>query len=90
MISDLFSPIWRHPYYFVQWIFPLLLAASIYHPRHKALYWLMLATILLSYFHFPFLKMGNTIGEYSMLATLLFLSLPPAPSPAGTTSERHS
>jgi hypothetical protein len=35
MITDLFSPIYRHAYYGVQWIMPLLLAASLYRGRRE-------------------------------------------------------
>ncbi|HEY4061418.1 MAG TPA: hypothetical protein VGM30_05935 [Puia sp.] len=88
MVSDLFSPFYRHQYYTVQWIFPLLLAASIFQPRRKALYIILLAGLGLNCIHLPFLKMQNTIGEYGILAALLMLSTfsgrpePQKPTPA--------
>ncbi|MBN8856523.1 MAG: hypothetical protein BGO55_17145 [Sphingobacteriales bacterium 50-39] len=77
MIADLFSPIYRHQYYTVQWIFPLLLAAAIWSPQRKRWYGALLIGLLLSIIHFPFVKMGNTIGEYLILLALLAISLLP-------------
>lgn len=75
MIADLCSPIYRHQYYTVQWIFPLLLAASAYDGRRKGLYALLLAALVLNCIHLPFVKMGNSIGEYGMLLTFLAMVL---------------
>jgi hypothetical protein len=75
MIADLFSPIYRHQYYTVQWILPLMLAASLFSLRQKGWYGLMLVAILLNCIHLPFIKMGNTIGEYLFLFVLLALVL---------------
>jgi Glycosyltransferase family 87 len=75
MISDLFSPIYRHAYYGMQWIMPLLLAASLYQARLKAWYLGLLAALLLNIVHLPFLKMGNTLGEYGFLVCLLAIGL---------------
>jgi len=77
MIADLFSPIYRHQYYTVQWIFPLLLAAVIWSPQRKRWYGALLIGLLLSILHMPFVKMGNTIGEYLILMALLAISLLP-------------
>jgi hypothetical protein len=71
MIADLFSPIYRHQYYTVQWILPLLLAATEFDHRKKGLYALLLAGLLLNCIHLPFIKMGNTIGEYGILFVFL-------------------
>jgi hypothetical protein len=75
MIADLFSPIYRHQYYTVQWILPLMLAASVFTRRQKGWYALLLAALLLNCIHLPFIKMGNTIGEYLFLFVLLALVL---------------
>jgi hypothetical protein len=75
MISDLFSPIYRHAYYGVQWIMPLLLAASLYRARLKVWYLGLLAALLRSIVHLSFLKMGNTLGEYGFLVCLLAIGL---------------
>jgi len=80
MIADLFSPIYRHQYYTVQWIFPLLLAAVIWSPQRKRWYGVLLIGLLLSILHLPFVKMGNTIGEYLILMALLAISLLPGTS----------
>ena len=87
MISDLFSPIYRHAYYGVQWIMPLLLAASLYRGRREghgrqnghgprnAWYIGLLTALLLNIVHLPFIKMGNTLGEYGFLVCLLAIGL---------------
>ncbi|HXB35533.1 MAG TPA: glycosyltransferase family 87 protein [Puia sp.] len=75
MISDLFSPIYRHAYYGVQWIMPLLLAAALYQKRLNRWYLGLLAALLLNIVHLPFLKMGNTLGEYVFLVCLLAIGL---------------
>lgn len=75
MISDLFSPIYRHAYYTVQWIMPLLIAASLYRARVRGVYVLLLACLLLNIVHLPFVRMGNTIGEYGFLGCLLAIGL---------------
>jgi len=75
MTADLFSPIYRHQYYTVQWILPLMLAASVFSLRQKGWYALLLAALLLNCIHLPFIKMGNTIGEYLFLFVLLALVL---------------
>ncbi len=75
MISDLFSPVYRHAYYGVQWIMPLLIAASLYRGRNRLVYGLLLACLLLNVVHLPFVRMGNTIGEYGFLAGLLAIGL---------------
>jgi hypothetical protein len=71
MISDLLSPIYRHAYYGVQWILPLLLAASLYRGRLRWPYGMLLICLLLNIVHLPFIPMGNTIGEYGFLIGLL-------------------
>jgi hypothetical protein len=75
MIADLFSPIYRHQYYTVQWILPLMLAASVFSLREKGWYALLLAGLLLNCIHLPFIKMENTIGEYLILSALLAIVL---------------
>jgi hypothetical protein len=75
MIADLFSPIYRHQYYTVQWILPLMLAASAFSFRARGWYALLLAGLLLNCIHLPFIKMENTIGEYLFLLVLLALVL---------------
>jgi hypothetical protein len=75
MISDLFSPIWRHQYYTTQWLFPLLLAAAVYQKANKWVYALLLAGLVLNIVNTSYMKMEHTIGEYLMLFTLIYLSL---------------
>ncbi|HEY4110150.1 hypothetical protein [Puia sp.] len=77
MIADLASPIYRHQYYTVQWIFPLLLAATEFTPGRKWIYVLLLVGLLLNCIHLPFVKMGQTIGEYGLLLGFLGMALTP-------------
>jgi len=71
MISDLFSPIYRHAYYGVQWFMPLLLAAAMYDGQQRRVYLGLLVCLLLNIVHLPFIPMANTIGEYGFLIGLL-------------------
>jgi hypothetical protein len=75
MISDLFSPIWRHQYYTIQWLFPVLVAATVYKPALKWLYGGLLMALLLNIINTGYLKMEHTIGEYLILLLLLYMSL---------------
>jgi len=89
MIGDLFSPVYRHQYYEVQWIFPLFIAAATWRRRFLPAYVAVVTGLLLGILHFPFLRMQNTMGEYLILASLLALSLLPErvwprnPTPTG-------
>ena len=74
MTSDLFSPIYRHQHYTVQWFFPLLLAASGYVKTYKWIYMAIVAGIILNIINTPFIKMEHTIGEYIIFAALLLLA----------------
>jgi hypothetical protein len=77
MVTDLFSPVYRHQHYGVQWLMPLLIAAATYETRNRRWYGLLLVALLLSCVHLPFIKMGNTIGEYLLMLGLLGLTLFP-------------
>jgi hypothetical protein len=74
MITDLFSPIYRHQYYTVQWLFPLLLAAATVTRPQRNWLWGLTACLLIIAVHLPVLRMQNTIAEYSMMAILLTLN----------------
>ena len=74
MTSDLFSPVYRHQYYTVQWFFPLLLAAAGYVKDYKWIYGAIAAGIILNITNLPFIKMEHTIGEYIIFAALLLLA----------------
>jgi hypothetical protein len=80
MTADLFSPVYRHQYYTVQWIFPVLLAAATYTPSQKRLFFLLACGVLLNIINIAFLKMEHTIGEYILLAALLMLSFSRKPT----------
>ncbi|MCS3797594.1 glycosyltransferase 87 family protein [Niastella sp. OAS944] len=75
MLSDLFSPVWRHQYYTVQWLFPLLVAASVYKPKNKWVYAFILLGLLLNITNTYLIKMEHTIGEYIFLLTFFYMSL---------------
>jgi len=75
MVVDLFSPVCRHQYYTVEWLFPILLAASLYKPANKWLYAGLLLGLLLNVINTSFIKMEHTIGEYLLLLVLLVLCL---------------
>jgi hypothetical protein len=77
MISDLFSPVYRHQYYTVQWICPLLIAAALFTSNRRWYYVLLFAGLLLNIIHLDFIKMGHTLGEYILLGTLLAFALLP-------------
>jgi hypothetical protein len=72
MITDLFSPIFRHQYNTVPWIFPLLIAGTLYKPSYKWIYVLLVSGILLNIINLSVLKMEHTIGEYLFLSVLLY------------------
>lgn len=74
MLSDLFSPIFRHQYYTVQWFFPILLAASGYSKTYKWLYFVIGLGLILNIINSPYIKMEHSIGEYIIFAALLLLA----------------
>ncbi|MDR3713784.1 MAG: hypothetical protein P4L51_13265 [Puia sp.] len=77
MVSDLFSPFYRHQYYTVQCLFPLLLSCVLYRPSLKWVYGLLATGIFLNIGRIRFIKMEHTIGEYLILsATLLLVMMP--------------
>lgn len=75
MVSDLFSPVYRHQYYTVQWMFPLFLAISYFRPSWKWTCLFIWAGLLLNSLNLGFMKMEHTIGEYIWLLCLIALSL---------------
>ena len=75
MLCDIFSPIPRYQYYAVQWLFPLLVAATIFTPRFWKLYVLLALALLLNIINSPFIKMEHTIGEYLFLISFFCLTL---------------
>ena len=72
MASDLFSPVQRANYNVSQWIFPLLLTASIYSSSINKM-WLVgiLTGLLLNSLSFYLFPMRHTVGEYVIFASLL-------------------
>jgi hypothetical protein len=84
MISDLSSPVWRHQYYTMQWLFPVLVAASVYRPTYKWLYGGLLLALLLNIINTDVIKLEHTIGEYLILLILLYMSLTKSFKAAGS------
>ena len=78
MLSDLFSPVYRHQYYTVQWIFPMLLAAAMVQSRLKWPFVLILTGLLLNISKIGPIRMQHTLGEYLILTALILLSFLPA------------
>jgi hypothetical protein len=79
MISDLFSPIHRHQYYSVQWLFPLWLAASQFNTKRRWVYFFIGLGLVLNIVNIEFVKMEHTQGEYIMLVAFLWLAFTPGP-----------
>jgi Glycosyltransferase family 87 len=75
MTTDLFSPVYRHQYYTVQWLFPLLLAAALYSEIKKIPLLLLAAGLFLNVTTIRSIPMRHTIGEYLFLLACLLLSL---------------
>ncbi|MEO5591084.1 MAG: glycosyltransferase 87 family protein [Chitinophagaceae bacterium] len=75
MISDLFSPVYRHQYYAVQWLFPLFVSAAVYHSSQSKMYLLLAAGVVLNILNISFIPMEHSIGEYIMLIGFIVLSL---------------
>ena len=84
MVSDLFSPVWRHQYYTLQWLCPVLLAAAAFNPGQRKWFILLGLALVLNILNIPFIKMEHTIGEYMMLIILLFLSIARPPQISNT------
>jgi hypothetical protein len=75
MISDLFSPVYRHQYYTLQWLFAVLLFFSVPKNKNGRIFEVMiLAGIFLNMINVSFLKMEHSMGEYLMLFTMLLFS----------------
>jgi hypothetical protein len=77
MVSDLFSPVWRHQHYTIQWLCPLLLVAATFRPSQKLLLAILGFGLLLNIVNLDFMKMEHTIGEYLLLMVLLLAALRP-------------
>ncbi len=74
MITDIFSPIHRFQYNASQWLFPLLLIASAYHPSRKKIYVGIIVGLVLNSINLSFMPMEKTMGEYIVfLSILIFL-----------------
>jgi len=75
MLIDLFSPIYRIQYYSVQWLFPLLVAATSLGARPWKVIGILTAYLVLTSIHLPYGAKQNTLEEYALLSFLLGLAL---------------
>lgn len=72
MIAEFFSPVYRHSYNTIQWIFPLILLAGYYTPGYGKVFIIAILTgIFLNAWIFRFMQMQSTIGEYLICASIL-------------------
>ncbi|MCC6288708.1 MAG: hypothetical protein IT249_12575 [Chitinophagaceae bacterium] len=83
MISDLFSPVYRHQYYTVQWLMPLLASGIIFSSKKWLLYTLISAGLVLNMINVPAIPMEHTVGEYIWLAAFILLSFTFSATDAG-------
>ncbi len=74
MISDLFSPVYRHQYYTVQWLMPLLLSCIVFSSKKMPVYIFIFAGLVLNIINVSAIPMKHTIGEYIWLAGFMLLS----------------
>jgi hypothetical protein len=70
MCSDFLSPVYRHSYYIVQWLFPVLLFAANYERKYKPYLTFLILALLLNIIHVH-IPMSHTIGEYLMLVIFI-------------------
>lgn len=73
MISDLLSPVHRHQYYTVQWLFPLILAGVIFSSKYRLLYTFIFAGLMMNIMNVRAIPMEHTIGEYIWLGAFMAL-----------------
>jgi hypothetical protein len=74
MIIEIFSPVYRHQYNSVQW-FPLVLSALLIPMKWRNPGLLLLALgLLLNIINVSWIPMRHTLGEFTWLAALLYLS----------------
>lgn len=94
MLTDLFSPVFRWPYYSVQWLFPILLVLAGYPSRRRLYYVLLLGGLALLVINLGFTAYQHAAGDYLLLAAFLLLALLPGdrdisnPLPAGVSLDQ--
>ena len=73
MIAELFSPVFRHQYYTVQW-FPIVLAGFLLLRDSKnSVFLLLISGLILNISNLTWLFMRHTLGEFCWLAAMLIL-----------------
>jgi hypothetical protein len=75
MITDLFSPIYRHQYYTIQWLFPLLLAGAFYNKINKIVLLMLVLGTILNVTTLRIIPIRHTLGEYLFLAASFVLAM---------------
>ncbi|HEV2482197.1 MAG TPA: glycosyltransferase 87 family protein [Puia sp.] len=96
MITDMLSPVFRWPYYSVQWLFPVLLVLTGYPSRRRLYYALLFTGLGLLVINFGFTAYQHAAGDYLLLVTLLLLALLPGdsdmrnPLPAGVSPDQST
>jgi hypothetical protein len=77
MLVDLFSPIYRHQYYTVQW-FPIVLSGCLLTNEWRKPAFLLLALgLLFNIINTPWIPVRHTLGEIFWLAGLLLIVFTP-------------
>jgi hypothetical protein len=81
LLAEVFSPIFRHQYYTVQWL-PLILTGLLLVRRWRStVFFLLLLGLLLNILNTAWIPMRHTLGEMIWFAGLLALSFSPHVNP---------
>lgn len=71
MVAEFYSPVYRHTYNSVQWIFPLILLASYYSSGYRKIFIIGILTgLFLNAPFIHFIQMQATLGEYLICASI--------------------
>lgn len=84
MVSDFYSPVYRHQYYTVQWMFPIFLALIAFRPSFRWTYMFIWTGLVLNCLNISYIKMEHTIGEYMLLLAIGVLAFSKAKEQPGT------
>ena len=73
MISEFLSPIHRHHYNAVLWLFPLLLLVVNYKPQWQWLMLILLLSLVININAFTFIALPHVVGEFLMWMILVII-----------------
>lgn len=73
MISEFLSPIHRHHYNAVLWLFPLLLLVVNYKPQWQWLMLILLLSLVININAFTFIALPHVVGEFLMWMVLVII-----------------